>query len=236
MSKNLGLIRSQLRAVPRDGYLWIEYGDWLSNNRFPRKALVAYRVSQKLCHSIDLTFRIARCYISAGENDSAIKAINEAHSNGDPAHANTMLALACLQKGSYELAEVYSRKALDICAEAEAYYVLGCCLEKRSKPEAEDVLRSAVDLDETMAYGWQALGRVLMSKKLFSEADNAFRTAVELDPFDAWSQLYLANVLWHNDCLKEAGDAYLNAISIKPDDSQIQNWYKQFLYATRDSE
>lgn len=84
--------------------------------------------------------------------------------------------------GEYQLAyDAYIRAAADRGMTADVLTALGSAsLELGRLNEAEQLLRRAIDKDDTSAAAWNNLGVVLMSRGEFSEARQVFRRAFVL--------------------------------------------------------
>lgn len=85
--------------------------------------------------------------------------------------------------GEYELAvQSFSRAALDRGMDAEVLSGIGSAYLGLGKlGQAEDLLRKAIDEDETSPEAWNNLGVVLMEKGEVAEAAQVFRRAYAMD-------------------------------------------------------
>jgi tetratricopeptide (TPR) repeat protein len=85
--------------------------------------------------------------------------------------------------GEYELAlKAYARAAVDQGMTVDVLSAVGYANLKLGRlGQAEDLLRQAIDADETFAPAWNNLGVVLMEQGEYGEASRVFRTAFALD-------------------------------------------------------
>lgn len=88
-----------------------------------------------------------------------------------------------MQAGEYELAiRAFNRAALATSLDAEILSGLGSAnLGLGRLGQAEDLLRSAVEIDDTRPEVWNNLGVVLMERRKLAEAKLTFRKAYALD-------------------------------------------------------
>lgn len=88
-----------------------------------------------------------------------------------------------MSAGEYELAiKSFSRAALDRGMDAEVLIGIGSAnLALGRLGQAEDLLRDALDADETSPEAWNNLGVVLMEKGEVAEAAQLFRRAYAID-------------------------------------------------------
>lgn len=134
---------------------------------------------------------------------------------------------AALRAEDYSQAERLWRQALRLDpSNSIAYIALGAALLGQGQfPEAEDVLREAVDLDfaPTNGIAYAALGLALFGQSQFPEAEDAFREAVDLDPMRGEFYIFLAYAYQNQDLLEEAIASYEQALRLDPMLSLAQN-------------
>lgn len=85
--------------------------------------------------------------------------------------------------GEYELAlKAYARAAVDQGMTVDVLSAVGSANLKLGRlGQAEDILRQAIEADETFAPAWNNLGVVLMETGQYGEASRVFQTAFALD-------------------------------------------------------
>ncbi|NRB00297.1 MAG: tetratricopeptide repeat protein [Rhodobacteraceae bacterium] len=85
--------------------------------------------------------------------------------------------------GEYDLAlEEYYRAAAEQGINVDVLSAVGSAnLQLGRLGQAENILREAIELDDTFAPAWNNLGVVLMERGKYAEASNVFRTAFALD-------------------------------------------------------
>ncbi|WP_328286667.1 tetratricopeptide repeat protein [Actibacterium mucosum] len=85
--------------------------------------------------------------------------------------------------GEYELAlKAYYRSGGERGLNADTYSAIGSAnLRLGRLGQAEELLRKAIDLDETFPAAWNNLGVVLMERREYGEAKLVFQRAFALD-------------------------------------------------------
>jgi type IV pilus biogenesis/stability protein PilW len=112
----------------------------------------------------------------------------------DPSYAEAVhnLGLSYAEQGRYEPAIVAYRKALSMPIYPTpdvGYYNLGRAYAQIKKyPEAEEALRTAIQLQPTLGAAYYQLGVVLLSTGRPEEAKGALRRARDLDPASPFGQ------------------------------------------------
>jgi tetratricopeptide (TPR) repeat protein len=230
--KNIDYYRDRLKNDNKNGFLWMDYADFLDENcSEPEKIVAAYRKAQELLPSKDLRLRLGLALSKAGQSVEAIKIMKESLAESPRSYGYCMLSsvyINCAQNDN-AISACNTAIALDPDYE-EAYYLLGEALKDKSSHESIKYYRKAVQLDPGYQLAWQSLGIALIEKDVtIEEGISALRKAIELSPDDSWSQIYLANALWRNGNIEEADMWYQSAISINPDSSEFRKWYDEFL-------
>ncbi|MFB3820339.1 MAG: tetratricopeptide repeat protein [Candidatus Methylomirabilales bacterium] len=115
-------------------------------------------------------------------------------------------------------AVVALRRALQAAPEAQAWYLLGCQLDRLGRPsEARDAYQEATRLQPDEPRYWRALGEAHEGLRQFAGAILAFQQAAGLRPSaEAWTALgrvHLAAGLFWN-----AVQDYTQALALAPDD------------------
>ncbi|MDD3370613.1 MAG: tetratricopeptide repeat protein [Alphaproteobacteria bacterium] len=121
-------------------------------------------------------------------------------------------------KGRLDDAERLYREFLTIKPDHElALHHLGLiCYEKKDFPEAERLIRKAVDIQPS-SEAMSNLGLVLAAMGHISEAIMAQRESVALKPDNSETLNNLGSLLMSQGQLNEARECFLNALKIKPD-------------------
>jgi len=123
----------------------------------------------------------------------------------DPSYAEAHhnLGLSFAEQGQWEQAIAEYRKALALPLYATpevGYYNLGRALAQTKRPrEAEEALRSAIQLDPRLGAAYYQLGLVLASESRQDEAKAAFRRARDIEPTSPFGRAAV-------DALKALGD------------------------------
>jgi Tfp pilus assembly protein PilF len=119
------------------------------------------------------------------------------------AEAHHNLGLSFAEQGQWEQAIAEYRKALSLPLYATpevGYYNLGRALAQTKRPrEAEEALRTSIQLDPRLGAAYYQLGLVLASESRQDEAKVAFRRARDLDPASPFGRAAV-------DALKALGD------------------------------
>jgi tetratricopeptide (TPR) repeat protein len=230
--KNIDYYRERLKNDNTNGFLWMDYADFLDENSGePHEIIAAYRKAQELLPGKDLRLRLGVALSKAGQSVEAIKIMNESLTESPRAYGYCMLSsvyINCDQNDN-AISSCNTAIALDPDYE-EAYFLLGEALIDKSSQESIKYYRKAIQLDPDYQLAWQALGFKLIAKDVtIVEGISALRKAIELNPDDPWSQIYIANALWRTGNIEEADMWYKSAISISPESSDFRKWYDEFL-------
>lgn len=122
------------------------------------------------------------------------------------------------QNSEFKKLEIVSRARIRIDPNnAIAWGNLGMSLGALGKlPDAENALRTSVDLNSNLHALWRNLGHTLALQGKLKEACPAFEKAIEVNPkyFDAWDER--GTVLRRLEDLKGAEAAYRRALQINP--------------------
>jgi tetratricopeptide (TPR) repeat protein len=223
--------RARLSREPANGRLWLEYGDFIDETYdLPDEVVRAYENASQLLPRKDLRLRLGGAYISAGQADVGITLIEDSVAENPRAAGFCILADAYLKLGDLESAKTAAERAIAEDPEfEEGYYLLGEATCKRCREDAIGYFRKAIELDDSYALAWQALGRELAADNdALPEAVSAFRRAIQIDPEDGWALAYLANALWRSGNIEEAAESYQRAIAAFPDCDEMKRWYMQF--------
>jgi predicted O-linked N-acetylglucosamine transferase (SPINDLY family) len=133
--------------------------------------------------------------------------------------AVTLQALCALRLGDREAAERLLRGLIDRGqADPSTYVNLGELLRLKDRlPEAEQMLRRAVQLAPNMAEAHYNLGVVLSQRLNDVEAINAYQIALRLQPQHLRAKFNLANSLRREGRIYPARDHLLQVTQAKPD-------------------
>ena len=230
--KDLKTIKEKLIEYPEDGYLWLEYGDFLHDEcDNPAKTVRAYRNAARLLEDKDLRLRLGVAYDRAGQTEKGILTIKESLDENPRANGYCILADVYLKNNMFMEAQSACEKAIEMDPHfEEAYYLMGEALKLESPERAIECYRKAIEFDPAYQLSWHALGRELAGRmESIEEGIEALRIAVELDPQDGWAQITLANALWRKGQIHEADEWYKSAIEVYPDYPEFRKWYNQFL-------
>ena len=237
--QKLKTIKNKLEKFPNDGYLWLEYGDFLHEEcDDPLKTIYAYKKAGELLKNKDIRLRLGVAYDRAGQSEKGILIIKESLDKNPRANGYCILADVYLKNNMYKEAKWACEKAIKLEPDfEEAYYLFGEALKPESSEKAIEYYRKAIKLDSNYQLAWQALGRELTAKEdTIDEGIKSLKRAIELDPEDGWAQIYLANALWRTGKIQEADKWYKSAIKIYPEFAQLRKWYNEFLVSVKKRE
>jgi tetratricopeptide (TPR) repeat protein len=126
------------------------------------------------------------------------------------------MALASIDIGELEMAEVHYRESLAIEPQPAIYNDLGFVLDRQGLPyEAVEMYRKSLELDPESATAHYNLAASLVRSGEFAEAEPHFRAVLEIDPS---TQAYtgLGIVLWQQGRADEAVASLQSAIKADP--------------------
>jgi superkiller protein 3 len=140
-----------------------------------------------------------------GKSEEAIASLEKALKI-DPKHykAHNNMALASIDMGELELAEIHYRESLAIEPQASIYNDLGYVLERQGMvEEAIEAYRSALEIDPQSATSHFNLATHLAREKQYAEAEKHLREALKTRQ-DAKVYTGLGAVLWQQGRADEA--------------------------------
>ena len=158
---------------------------------------------------------------------------------------NRDAAISLTDQGTDYLSKGYCKRGVALLEFAlrgnpddeDALYNLGMALSDQGRLEdAESRLRQLLELNQTFARGWVALGVLLARKGEPSEAIQASRRAVECDPEDGYARRMLGALLTDDDCQEEALQNLRRATELLPDDQASWLNLGKFCEETADEE
>lgn len=195
LEKNLGKYREARGAQGHvnalgEGYLALLSGDvQTAGERFEE----ALAMKPKNARSLEAALRVDLMLGDADAADRRVSVLLEQ----DPgnAYGNYVRGTLCLVEGQLEEAEVALRKSLKTKRSPEALNDLAHLLhEKELLNEAEDMARSALEMDARIPQVWDTLGHILLSMGRIDDAERALERAHALDPEDIGTVLCLAEL------------------------------------------
>lgn len=235
MDDNLRMLlfehQRKTREDPSNPQYWIDYGDFLSKHlELYQDSIDAYKVASKLLPNSDLNLRIGEALFLDGD-ENGIKLIEDSIKNKPRPEAYTILANCLIESERLFEARENLIMALEIDEEyEEAIYLLGEIEEDDKK--AIELLKSAIDIDESYQLAWGNLGKRQLKIGDFPGAIKALKKAIELDKDDIWSHLYIANAYWNIKDFTKADYFYSRAYELDPNSLLTKKWYLDFLIAT----
>lgn len=123
-----------------------------------------------------------------------------------------------LRGGRAEALALYERAVLEEPGYAEAHYRVGSWHMWLDAGRAEAGMRRTVELDETHATAWSALGLLLGQRKAWEEADRCLGRAIRLGSAGALPHVYRGHHAWHRGRLRKAETAYRAGMRADPGD------------------
>lgn len=140
-------------------------------------------------------------------------------------------ATALLDEGRLESAEsMLKALCIDRPEEFQPRYLLGYVLYRQKKLEgAVAVLEQAIELSQSSADAYYALGRAQIDRGSFGDAVTVLRRAVELAPTRAPAWLSLGDALAGAGEVDPSEDCYLRALEIAPGLAEVHYGYADLL-------
>jgi len=135
-----------------------------------------------------------------------------------PAHLN--LGMTLLNLGQNDAAEKSFRQVIALAPEHPvALHSLGVIAAQRGEefPQAEALLRRALELQPDYAEAHNSLGNLFQLTKRLPEAEASYRRALELQPDYASAHYNLGKLLVEAKRLPEAEASYHRALELQPD-------------------
>ena len=240
LKKKLEYFKNRIEQFPEDGFLWLEYGDFLHyeyNNH--EMGVYAYEQANRLLKDKDMRVRLVNAYSWAGQLEKAVDIFEKSLREQPLPYVFCRLAEMYERHDKYDEAIQACHKALEIDPTyEEAYYFLGESTRRQSRTEAIGYYREAIKWEPDYQEAWASLGRELGSdESTRDEAIDALEKALELDLEDGWSHIFLAVTLWKKDEIERADYHYQKAVELLSEECpDVRRWYQEFLDSTQKDE
>lgn len=200
-----------------DAYSFLRAG--MANERTGKYA-AAVRIYQRGLEvepeNVELLNATGFALFQQGKSEEAVAALESAV-QADPMHwkSHNNLALAYIDVGEFEMAEVHYLESVAIEPQPAIYNDLGYVLESQGLPdEAADMYRASLELAPDSATAHYNLAAYLVRAEEYLEAETHLRAAIATQP-SAEAYRALATVLEHMGRKEQARDELDNAIAFE---------------------
>lgn len=191
------------------GYLYILEGD------YRRAVAVLTKATELDPRDPVASLRLGVALDAVGEPDEAVAAWRQGHAE----QYFVSQGYYYYYGRKYDQAEAQLRLALRVRpgAAGVSYLLADLYLEEGAYSEAEEVLRSALKIDEAPSFDrFYYQGRLLLLEKRPSEAAEALRNAVRANPASVRAHSMLAQALLDSNRPEDAADQVEKAIDLDP--------------------
>ncbi|MBE7703594.1 MAG: tetratricopeptide repeat protein [Cyanobacteria bacterium SIG28] len=164
-------------------------------------------------------YNLAICYEALGENDTAIKLLEEiVYVNPKFIPPAQRLASLYLKKNQLVKAkEIYDNILLKHNITADIIYEYAILSSSLCDTDtAEKMLKKVIKMNPNIAKAHKDLGIVYLNKRLFDYAEDEFKIALNIAPNDFDIIFEYANFLYSISKNKEAEEYYIKSLEIQP--------------------
>lgn len=143
------------------------------------------------------------------------------------------LGILALDRGDYDIAVEYLKRACAVEETAGALTVLGVALSRtRNDPDAETAYRKAIQINPNYEEAYYNLGVLLRQNGRVTEAPPLLRKAIELDPGYAAAHRELGFVLMRRGIDPETESHLRKAVELASDDAWARIYLGTYLWGT----